>query len=224
VRRNDRYYALPASDISSIACGDGVLWASTFHSRLLYTITLSGIRREAAFVPVEYASAVAFGEGDLWFANRGGLVIRTATEGMLRCSFYFGETGFPEFTPGIEWSDDALWYAHFQGSQVMISQLQPEASCLSGEPAVLSTFSMRIASEFSWNASYGLAWDGSHLLVASDSLLYEVTPGGSVVTEYPMPVKYVRDMAWDGETVWMLCSGPKGIEGGGPVIARFKLR
>lgn len=74
----------------------------------------------------------------------------------------------------------------------------------------------------SGGACRGLAWNGDHLLVACDSL-YVLTVEGEIVSAYDFPVMDVRHIAWDGEGVWMISRGPKGLMSEDRVVTRFKL-
>lgn len=236
VRRNERYYALPlpaASDFSGLAYGEGSLWACTSDPTLINRVSPTGVMRELALAPGKYASALAYNGANLWLIHSTGQVLQTTTDGELLCALSppVGDVGFGDFFPsghGIEVANERLWLAGYQAGyqddHVFISEANPEVSCSKAELLVTESFDIPMTSYPHGISSRGLAWDGSCLLVASDSVLYKVTTGGTVVDEYPMPVKYVRDMAWDGEAVWMLCDGPKGIEARDPVIARFKLR
>jgi hypothetical protein len=68
----------------------------------------------------------------------------------------------------------------------------------------------------------GLAWDGYHLLAASDSL-YVITIEGEIVSAYGLPVMDVQDIAWDGGGVWIINRGPKGLMSKDHVVTRFRL-
>jgi hypothetical protein len=71
----------------------------------------------------------------------------------------------------------------------------------------------------------GLAWDGTNLIVAcEDDSLYVIGVDGETVAAYELPVKYSRDIAWDGESVWILNRGPSELKSFDMVITRFRLR
>ena len=72
-------------------------------------------------------------------------------------------------------------------------------------------------------ACLGLAWDGDNLLVASDSL-YVLGLDGEVLAAYSLPVAEVQEIAWDGESVWMVNRGPIDLVSRDQVITRFRLR
>jgi hypothetical protein len=61
------------------------------------------------------------------------------------------------------------------------------------------------------------------MLIAGDRL-HGVDLNGEVVDSWDIPVYYIGDIAWDGEAVCIISSGPDKCSGDDPVISRFRLR
>ncbi len=98
-----------------------------------------------------------------------------------------------------------------------IFSIDPVASCDSNRTIIVDT--LTVPSQFIG----GLAWDGENLLISSDRL-YVISPSDSVVKDFRIYANNSgRDIAWDGEAVWMLHSGTRQYNGRYVVISRFLL-
>ncbi len=145
-------------------------------------------------------------------------------DGTVLCQFSV-PTDYPG---GLAWGDNQLWLSEYQHMYPVCSlfSIDPLISCQTGSADITNTF------EIPDIGGRGLAWDGTNILVAGeDSSISELpcwilkmTPVGEEIQRYELLVKRVQDIAWDGDTVWILHYGPKVLRSSDPVISCFKLR
>ncbi len=222
IRLNPDFFtvAIPvkyAQGFDGLAYGDGSLWTSTDFFNKIYNIAFTGEVLSEFGPPSARPSGMASDGTNLWLADREGSIFKLGPNGEVLCSFSLEVNS----VTGLAYGGDKLWLVD-PGSVVphypaFIYGLDTEASC-GGDFAVITD-----TLEVPEGRPSGLAWDGSHLLVASDSL-YRVTETGVLTDSYPLPVYGVRDIAWDGEGVWILNSGPRDFDAHDPVVTRFRLR
>jgi hypothetical protein len=216
LRINPDYLAVPivvrgVHSFDGFAYDGRSFWLSSNMQDRLYQISLSGTIEKELVTPSGYPFGLAFDGQSLWLADGTDRIFELTSNGDILCQFTL-PTDYPG---GLTWGDDKLWLTEYGGSRRLFG-IEPDASCHTG-----TAF---IADELQTPGSngYGLAWDGTHLLVASDSL-YKVTTAGNVMEVYHIPVASVRDIAWDGEAVWLFNQGPTDVWGRDPVITRFRL-
>ncbi len=222
IRLNPDFFtvAIPARyapNFDGLAYGDGSLWTSNDFFNKIYNIAFTGEVLFEFEPPTGRPSGMASDGKNLWLADREGSIFKLGPDGEVLCSFSMEVNS----VTGLAYGAEKLWLVD-PGSGVpyyraRIYGLDPEASCRGGSAVVMD------ALEVPEGRPYGLAWDGSHLLVASDSL-YKVTETGVLKGSYPLPVYGVRDIAWDGEGVWILNSGPRDFDAHDPVVTKFRLR
>jgi len=188
------------------------LWVSSNASNELYKVSLSGAILEELAAPSRYPFGLAFDGQNLWLADGTDRIFELTPDGDILCEFSV-PTDYPG---GLAWGDDKLWLTEYGGSQSLFG-IEPDASCNTGVAVITDEL------QTPGGNSYGITWDGTHLLVASDKL-YKVTTAGYLAEVYNLPVVSVKDIAWDGEAVWLLNQGPINVWGCDPVISRFRLR
>ncbi|TET26648.1 MAG: hypothetical protein E3J76_00095 [Candidatus Aminicenantes bacterium] len=198
------------------------LWISSNSSDRIYNLSLEGKIIKEFEALAGYPFGLAFDGQDLWLADGSDRIFKMDQEGDVLCQF----TVPTDYPGGLTWENDKLWlseYEHMYG----ISQLfgiDPYASCSAGFAVITDTF------DTPEGGSTGLAWDGEYLLVVIKNpyseahKLYKIKTSGEVIQSYDIPVKFPKDIAWDGEAVWLLNYGPKDLINHDPVITRFKLR
>jgi hypothetical protein len=221
LRVNPDYLSVPLPAryfwrFDGLAYEDGSLWTSTDWFDKIYELAPSGeILREFS-PPSEDAYGMASDGANLWLADRGGAVFKITRDGEVLCSFNVPV----QSATGLAWGNGKLWLGDYgrvtPHRDSKIYGIAAEASCNSG--AAIFTDELEIPG----GRAIGLAWDGSHILVASDSL-YKVAESGAVAAAYAFPVNSVTDIAWDGEAVWILNTGPSDLRVMGPVATRFRL-
>lgn len=215
---NPDYFAIPilvqdVYDFNGLTYDGQSLWISSNWSNKLYKVSLSGTILKEFAAPSGYPFGLAFDGQNLWLADGTDRIFKLTRNGDILCQFSV-PTDFPG---GLTWGANKLWLTEYEGPNLRLFGIDPGVSC-SAEFAVI-TDTLQTPGGGSW----GLGWDGTYLLVASDSL-YHLTTSGAVVRAYGLPVYYAKDIAWDGKAVWLLNWGPKGCASGDPVITRFKLR
>jgi len=125
-----------------------------------------------------------------------------------------------EYAGGLTYSPHRVWFGEKHGSESRIFgmvdtvRVGPGGTAYSEVPDTLDA---------PGGSCHGLACDGDHLLVASDSL-YVLAFDGEIVASYGLPVKEAEDIAWDGEAVWVINRGPKELASRDQVITRVRLR
>jgi hypothetical protein len=214
---NSNYLAVPII-VQGVHYFDGLahdgqsLWVSSNTSDKLYEVSLSGIVLAEFTAPSRYPFGLAFDGQNLWLADGTDRIFKLNSGGNVLCHFSV-PTDYPG---GLTWDGSKLWLTEYSGFQ-RIFGIEPNESCDTGM-AVL-TDELRTPG----GRSYGLAWNGTYLLVASDNL-YQMTTSGEIVQVYSLPVAWVTDIAWNEEGVWLLNMGPKSVWGRDPVITKFRLR
>ncbi|HUU47054.1 MAG TPA: hypothetical protein VM118_15105 [Acidobacteriota bacterium] len=131
-----------------------------------------------------------------WLADGTDSIFRLSQTGETLCAFSV-PTDYPG---GLTWDGANLWLAEYQGPDLRLFEIDPEESCRQGSAVITRTFPTP------GGGCPGLAWDGTHLLVVSDSL-YRVSRDGEVVQSYALPLLSVMDIAWDGSRVCMVSRG-----------------
>lgn len=222
IKMNPDYFSVPIparySDVfNGLAYHGRSLWTSSNWFNKIYNISLTGRILLELDPPSDDPSGMASDGRGLWLADGSDTIFKMDLDGRVLCGFSMDL----DSATGLAWGDAKIWVAD-HGRNVpyrasMIYEVDPGPSCAGGSAVVLNSM------ETPGGRARGLAWDGAHLLVASDSL-YVLTPDGIITDSYDLPVYNVTDIAWDGEGVWILNSGPKDLTSYDPVIARFRLR
>ena len=206
---------------SGLAFGDHSLWVSSdwgsghWRYNMIHNVALDGEILKEFRAPSVYANGLAFDGENLWLADGSDSIFKISQEGDVICRFAVPT----EYTGGLTYGAGRLWLSEYEGltPSKHIIGIDPAASCSAETALVTDVFKC----PGGW--STGLAWTGSHLLAASDSL-YEITVEGEVIRAYGLSVQGVEDITWDGDGVWVLSWGPKGCNGRDQVANRFKLR
>ena len=151
-----------------------------------------------------------------WLTDITGRISRLSGTGELLCRFSV-PTDYPG---GLTWDGRSLWLAEYRGPDLRLFEIDPEESCRQGNAVVTRTLSTP------GGGCCGLAWDGTYLLVASDSL-YRASRDGEVVQSYALPLLSVMDIAWDASRVCMVSCGWGPTDRGFSdewIISCFRLR
>ncbi|HUU47052.1 MAG TPA: hypothetical protein VM118_15095 [Acidobacteriota bacterium] len=207
--------------------GDGFYYASACISpddrfaTGMYHTNWSGETRSLFCVPQSapdypWITGVACDAEHLWTVLSNGDVRKTDEQGEIICSF---ET--PTGHGGrVTWDGTGLWLTGYTEGNLYLMNIDPEASCEAGQAVITRMIPMP------GEGCCGIAWDGSHILLAADSL-YRIAPTGEVTQTYDIPLVDVDGVAWDGSRVCILSHGPPG-PGGRTInempIACFRLR
>jgi len=193
---------------------DGVyLWASSSNANRLYLIDGEGTVASEFDIAGDYGPDLAFDGENVWLPDGSDRILRMSLDGAVT-----GEFTMPRaYACGLAWGDGSLWLAECYGVDPLTFRIDADASCAGGTAVVLDTFPTP------GRESYGLAWDGQHLLVLSDAL-YVVNSEGTVVQSYSVPVSYPGGLAWDGQAVAMFSRGPADVGNSGVKLNWFRLR
>lgn len=226
---NPDYFALPLllRDETGFAYFTGLthdgesLWLSSNSTDTIYKVSLNGTILKEFVSPAENPQGLAFDGQNLWLVDRNGYIFKMTRNGNVLCQFTV-----PILYPvGLTWEGNKLWLTEYGCLTCdRIFLIDPDASCNAGSAIITDTFQTPDG-----GSPPGIAWNGTHLLVVSQSYsetdyLYKITKEGEVVQAYILPVRFPRDIAWDGEAIWVLNLGPKDFWSRNWIITRFKLR
>lgn len=218
LRLNANYFAVPVTKngdqyYDGLAYADHSFWLSSNWFDMIYRVSLSGSILTAFPSPEPYPFGLAFDGSYVWLADGTDRIFKLSPHGYVLGSFSV-PTDFPG---GLAWGNSKLWLLEYEGTDPEIFCIDPDGSCAVGEAVIISTLASPC--QYCW----GLAWNGDNLLVGGE-ILYEVSLGGEILQEHDLPVIGVKDIAWDGEAVWLLNQGPHGCPGRDQVITRLRLR
>jgi len=205
---NPRYYSLPFGG-RHLTIRDGDLMVLDTSIR---RITFSGEIVEEFSAPSDKPTGLAYDGEYFWMADRNELVFKLDQEMNVLSEF-----SLPIDNPGsMEYAMGRLWLAEYPSPTPRILVIDPDQSCDSTYAVVDNAFSIP------GGGARGIAFDGQHLLVASDRL-YKMTVEGKVAKSFPLPVYFVMGIAWDGSTLWMLNLGPHELRTMDNVLSRFRI-
>jgi hypothetical protein len=237
LRINPEYSYIPAPQppyfLAGLAYDGESLWTTSSFDYKIYNISLSGSILKAFAAPEGHPFGVAFDGQNLWVIAYLPpsppirlRMLKLTRKGDLLCQF-----SVPVDHPaGLTWGADKLWLAGYdgpyEGANLILRGIDPDASCKSGTAVITDSLRFSGASSDTLRppggGRVGFAWDGQHFLIGTNKL-YKLSPTG-VVARYDLSVEWANNIAWDGKTVWVLHSGPKGIRSSDPVFSPFKLR
>jgi len=156
-----------------------------------------------------------------WFAGNNKRIFKTSTDGEPLCEFSYIDQLF-EGAGGLGWGLDQLLVIENKAardiSHARIFGADADGSCDAGFALVTFTF------ETTGNNGAGIAWNGSRFLTAFHDSLFTFNTYGSLAGTYAFPVEGIGDITWDGESIWVLNTGPRGVESKDPVITRLRMR
>jgi hypothetical protein len=124
---------------------------------------------------------------------------------------------------GIAWVDSLLWlprcdrYWPLPVIMKMIA-IDPVASLESGEAVIVR----EVPAPAAFRDMVGLTSVNGELIVITGGTLYQMQLNGSVDEGRSLKLAG-GPIAWDGESIWMLHSGPVGTSTGGTLLSRFSL-
>jgi len=198
--------------------GEGFYWMVTFDGTLM-KVSPEGVVVKSVSIPVEYPQAIAYGGGSLWLSDgpigpdvNNEVIVQVDQVGGEICRF-----SVPTESPaGLAWADNHLWLAETGRDSLRLLDIDPAASCLSGTAVVDNSIIVG-------KPLGSLAWDGTNLLAAGDSL-YRITLGGAIIRAYGWTVGGNRSVAWADGALNVLCSGPRELPLSDELIVKFKMR
>ncbi len=230
LRINPDYFAVPlrverVRDYYGLTHDRDSLWISSRHPDRLYNVSFEGFVLNEFELPSECPVGLAFDGQFLWLADGINQIFKMTRDGTALCQFSV-PTDYPG---GLAWGKNQLWLSEYEQMLFTLCSLvsiNPQLSCQTGSADVTNTF------EIPDIGGRGLAWDGTNILVAGEDSsiserpcwLLKMTPAGEEIQRYELLVKHVQDIAWDGNTVWILNYGLKELRSSDPVISCFKLR
>jgi sugar lactone lactonase YvrE len=220
LRLNPDYRAIPLSHLPQ-GTFDGItfdgqsLWLSSRWPATLYSLSITGDVLKSFPAPSDYPFGLAFDGQFLWLADGTDRIFKLTPDGA-----NLGHFDVPtDFPGGITWDGRNLWLTEYQGRRLHTYSIDATLSCASGSAILVDSM------DTPGGGSWGLAWNGSELLVANtkDSL-YVFRRNGVVLRSYSLPVVEVSDLTWDGQAIWIVNHGPKGTESRDPLITRLRIR
>lgn len=223
---NPDYHAVPlpfggTHDFIGLTHDGNSFWVSSNWPDTIYHLSLAGRVIGEFNAPSEYPLGLAFDGSTLWLVDGSDQIFNLTTEGHVLCHF----TVPPTCEYALTWAEGKLWMSKGDCPSLMdLFVIDPNPSCGSGSAVITET--MKPLEE----GIVGLAWDGTHLLAVGQSqygetqTLYMLTTGGEVIKSYELPVKWAKDIVWDGDGIWIINHGPKEFTGRDQFITKFKLR
>lgn len=225
LRLNPNLYSIPIFPIdeefvyySSGLTFDGEhLWITLDwnYFQKIYRLSINGEVLDTFSIPdpPSFSTALAFDGKYIWLAGTEN-IIKYTQQGDIASEFL----GLGGKNTGLAWGDNKLWLMGRFGGIDRIFSIDPVASCDSNRTIIVDT--LTVPSQFIG----GLAWDGENLLVSSDRL-YVIAPSDSVIEDFRIYANnYGRDIAWDGDAVWLLHRGTRQYSAKYVVLSRFLLR
>jgi hypothetical protein len=217
--KNPPYFAIPAfvetpfgkRYFRGITYLGPFLYLSTSSPAKLYVMSMEGTIVKEIKIPVAKPEWLTSDGHNLWILYRLLGVFKLSADGELLDRFSIPMKN----THCITWARNELWIESRYSGTSRFYSIDPRASCQSGIAVV--TDSIENPEEGVW----GLTWDGTHL-IAIGEYLHLINLDGEVFGSSDVSVYGIRDIAWDGRTLWMVSEGPKDF-GGGRVINRFSM-
>lgn len=228
---NPEYSAVPiflgkVNNFDGLAYDGQSFWVSSNLVDKIYNVSSGGIILKEFVSPSEWPSGLAYDGQNLWLSDGSNQIFKLTQSGTVQSQF----TVPTDYPGALAWGNGKLWLLESEHPLVwafgmsLIFGIDPVASCQTGLAVVTDTF------QSPGERGMGIAWDGTHLLVATESIygqddkLYKLTTTGEVVQSYDLPVRFIEGIVWNGEVLWMLCGGPKDLMSRDMAIAGFKLR
>lgn len=190
------------------------LWVSERGKLLRLSVRGEVLDRQCA--PGDWPVGLAFNGSSLLVADKENTLSTVTLDG-------YGFGGWPLPTGGaggLTYSPHRVWVGERFGPNLRIYGME---DTISVDPDGHSFRAVPDTLAAPGGPCRGLAWDGYHLLVASDSL-YTIAVSGEVLSAYALPVAEVQDIAWDGEALWLVNRGPTDLQSRDQVVTRFRLR
>jgi hypothetical protein len=200
--------------VDLITYGDSSLWIASSSNNVITNVLFSGEITKKITWPDAALYGLAFDGENLWLAAYPHRIFKLDADGNVLVSFTFDAGAAAAMT----WGAGRLWLA----KKREILCIDPQASCKAGS-AVVTEVIKDVFSGADTRIS-GIAWDGSHLLVAGPDKIYKVTASGDVAGSYRLPPVQGNAIACDGAAIWVAHAGAKGLESRGQRLSRFKLR
>ncbi len=219
LRLNPNYHAVSLVGSEPRHCYglafDGeALWVS--ERRKLLRLSVKGDVLVQHCAPGDWPVGLGFNGRSVLVGDRENQLSKVTLDG-----YGFGGSPLPTgFVGGLTCSPHRTWAGDMLGPEFRIFGMEDTVSV---DPGGHSYRAVPDTLAAPGGACRGLAWDGEHLLVASDSL-YVIAISGEVLAAYALPVAEVRDIAWDGESVWVVNRGPIDLPSRDQVVTRFRLR
>lgn len=189
--------------------------------RAVYRVSPDGALAHQCASPATDCFGVTYDGETFWFAGSNKRIFNTSTDGEPLCEFSYIDQFF-EMAGGLGWGLDQLLLIENKPardiSHARIFGADAGGSCDAGFALVTFTF------ETTGNNASGIAWNGSRFLTAFHDSLFTFNTYGSLAETYAFPVEGIDDITWDGESLWVLNTGPRGVESRDPVITRLRLR
>jgi len=214
---NPDYLAIPIR-VKDLSTAEGLtydgnhFWVSSNWSDKIYELDSLGYVLREIPAPYRYPFGMAFDGQHIWIADGSDRIFKIDSYGPILCEF----TVPTDYPGGLAWGNEGLWLCEYEGANLRTFRINPLQSCST------NTATIEFTSKTPGGGSWGLAWADSNLLVVSDSL-YEYFLDGTIFNAWPLPVRLVKDISWDGEAVWMINRGPRDVWSEDLVITRFRL-
>jgi hypothetical protein len=182
----------------------------------LSRVTTRGVKLSDVATPMDPSEGLAYDGERFWALDETAgpdQVFRGITPQGVADKSFNGHDDF-EVTRGMVCVDSLLW-ANRGGTELLGINL--EASVTNNQ----ITFTQRV-----YLTTYGavaITHDGTDFYIAYSNSIKKVSMSGLELEDHPMTVGTVIDLAWVEGALWMLHTGPLGVNSGSKYVSKFDL-
>jgi hypothetical protein len=184
----------------------------------LHRVTTSGNKQQDVTTTLDRHGGLTY-DGELFWtvnfdSNPDGVFYGFTPQGELACSF----VGHNDFVTnyGMVYARDMLWVC----SGGAIGGINPDSACVYGYFPYPDDTEIRLP--FPGTAT-AVTYDDTDFYLAVGDNIKKMSPAGLELESHPLTVEAIIDMAYVDESLWILHTGPRGVNTGGQFLTKFKL-
>lgn len=133
-------------------------------------------------------------------------------DGTINCSFV-GSSNFP-VNGAMVYLNDIMWAARANAAELYKVDLV--ASCAANSMTITQTVPIPVVAT-------AIATDGTNFYIANDVSIKKINSAGTELENHPLTVDRVIDMTYSGNSLWILHTGPAGVQSRGVFLSKFDL-
>jgi hypothetical protein len=221
LKLNPKYDPIALNPLDISATGIHVLGSMIWLAgENLHRVTTSGVKQADVTTTLDGHGGLAY-DGELFWSvnfagNPDGVFYGFTPQGDLACSF----VGHNDFVTnyGMVYARDLLWVCN--GSGGAIGAIDTDSACVYGQFPYPDDTEIRFPFP---GAATAITYDGTNFYLAVDDNIKKMSPAGLELDSYPLTVERVIDMAYVAGSLWILHTGPRGVNTGGQFLTKFKL-
>jgi hypothetical protein len=196
----------------------------------VFVFDSSGLRQRELWLSGIVLEGMAWSGSGFWVveARNPPRISFLSSDGTLTNGFTVPVGYWDTIRGGIAWADSLIWlprcldYGGYPDSPIMeMIAIDPMASLKSGEAVIVR----KVPAPGDFRDMAGLTSGNGELIVVTGGMscrLYRMPLNGSIDEGRALELA-AGPIAWDGESVWMLHSGPISSPTGGSLLSRFSL-